>query len=121
MCNLLFGIVDVFSFILIVLPLYPNPVDGYIYSVNLLSYNQITKLNLMVYWTEFILLIVVGIIKILLTQLKIEKWQKPVTVISMGLGILTVLFLAMAGEPYAITMVFLLLIVKAVLIYRMNG
>ena len=29
-CNLLTGIVDLFSFILIVLPLYPNPINGYI-------------------------------------------------------------------------------------------
>lgn len=34
MCNFLIGIVDVLAFMLIVLPLYPNPVDEYKYSVN---------------------------------------------------------------------------------------
>ena len=30
MCDLLYGIVDLFSFVLIILPLYPNTIDGYI-------------------------------------------------------------------------------------------
>ena len=40
MGNMLFGIVDVFSFIMIILPLYPNQIDNYIYSVNLFHYTQ---------------------------------------------------------------------------------
>ena len=40
LCDLLTGIVDLFSFILIVLPLYPNPINGYIYSVNLFAYTE---------------------------------------------------------------------------------
>ena len=34
-CDLLFGIIDVFACLLILLPLYPNMINGYIYSVNL--------------------------------------------------------------------------------------
>ena len=34
-CDLLLGFVDLFSLMLIFLPLYPKPVNGYIYSVNL--------------------------------------------------------------------------------------
>ena len=37
-CDLLLGFVDLFSLMLIFLPLYPNPVNGYIYSVNLFVY-----------------------------------------------------------------------------------
>ena len=112
MCDLLFGIVDLLSFTLIVLPLYPNPIDGYIFSVNLFTYTETTFFNLMVYWIMFIALIVAGVIKILLTQLKIEKGQKVVTSCSMVFSILTILFLAMIREVYAITVEFLLLIIK---------
>ena len=45
MCNLLLGIVDLFSFVLIVLPLYPNPVNGYIYAVNLFNYTETTSFD----------------------------------------------------------------------------
>lgn len=118
MCDLLFGIADLFSIMLIVLPLYPNPIDGYIYAVNLFVYVETTPFNRMVYWILFMALIVAGIVKVVLTQCKIRKGQKIVTMGSMGLSILTVLFLAMAGEPYAITVSFLLLLIKGGLHFK---
>lgn len=118
MCNLLLGIVDLFSFVLIVLPLYPNPVNGYIYAVNLFNYTEITSFNKLIYWIMFLSLIVVGAVKIVLTQCKIEKGQNIVTGCSMILSILTVLFLAMAKEAYAITLVFILLIIKGMLLFK---
>lgn len=118
MCNLLLGIVDLFSFMLIVLPLYPNPVNGYIYAVNLFNYTETTSFNKLIYWIMFLSLIVVGAVKIVLTQCKIEKGQNIVTGCSMILSILTVLFLAMAREAYAITLVFILLIIKGMLLFK---
>lgn len=44
-CDLLFGIVDLMNITLIILPLYPNLIDGYIYSVNLFAYTQTTSFN----------------------------------------------------------------------------
>ncbi|MGN0427280.1 MAG: helix-turn-helix domain-containing protein [Agathobacter sp.] len=118
MCDLLFGIVDVLSFTLIILPLYPNPIDGYIYSVNLFAYTETTAFNRLIFWMMFIALIVVGAVKMLLTQFKIEKGQKIMTGSSMVLSILTVLFLAMTREAYAITVAFLLLVIKGMLLLK---
>lgn len=117
-CDLLFGIVDVFSFMLIILPLYPNPINGYIYSVNLFSYTETSAFNLFVYWIMFTALIISGAIKVILTQTRVEKGQKLLTVISMGLSILTVLFLAMTRDAYPITVAFLLLIIKGILLLK---
>lgn len=117
-CDLLFGIVDVFSFMLIILPLYSNPINGYIYSVNLFSYTETSAFNLFVYWIMFTALIISGAIKVILTQTRVEKGQKLLTVISMGLSILTVLFLAMTRDAYAITVAFLLLIIKGILLLK---
>ena len=117
-CDLLFGIVDVFSFMLIILPLYPNPINGYIYSVNLFSYTETSAFNLFVYWIMFTALIISGAINVILTQTRFEKGQKLLTVISMGLSILTVLFLAMTRDAYAITVTFLLLIIKGILLLK---
>ena len=50
MCDLIFGIVDLFSFLLVVLPLYPKSIDEYIYAVNLLAYTQTTLFNILTYW-----------------------------------------------------------------------
>ena len=66
----------------------------------------------------FLALMLIGAVKILVTQLKIEKVQKIVTGCSIGLSIVTVLFLAMTREAYAITVVFLLLVIKGILLLK---
>ena len=118
MCSLLFGIVDFFSFMLIVLPLYPNPINGYIYSVNLFSYTDTAFFNIILYWVSYLALIVMGITKIALTQLKTERGQSIITSLSLGLSILTVLYLGMAREAYAITVAFMLLLIKGILLLK---
>ena len=118
MYNFLFGILDICSFILIVLPFYPNMVNGFVYSVNLFSYTQTTMLNRLLYWIMFIALVIIGIIKLLLTKFGIERCNNMMTVVSMVINILSVLFLAMTRETYAVIVVFLLLVIKGVLILK---
>ena len=117
-CDLLFGIVDLFSLILIILPLYPNTIDGYVYSVNLLNYTQVAELNKIIYWIMFVLLVIVGILKVLLTRLKVEKGNKILVEISIVISILMVLFLALTREVYAVVVAFLLLMVKGILFLK---
>lgn len=117
-CNLLLGIVDVLSVMLIILPLYPKPVGGYIYSVNLFEYMESASVIKMIYWILFLALIVVGGVKIALTQLNIEKGQIIVTRCSMGLSIATVLYLGMCKEPYGVMVIFILLTIKGILILK---
>ena len=118
MCDLLFGIVDICFFLLIVLPLYPNTVDGYIYSVPLFAYTEITAWIRGIYWVLFFTLLLLGIIKIIRTKYKAEKNNKIWTDISIGLHILLVLFLAMTRESYAIMLAFLLFILKGILLLK---
>ena len=117
-CDLLFGFVDLFSLMLIFLPLYPKPVNGYIYSVNLFGYVDSNAFIIRIYWALFISLTITGIVKILMAYFKLEKGKKAVTFISVGLSIIAVLFLAMVREPYATTVTFLLLLIKGILLYK---
>ena len=118
LCDLLTGIVDLISFILIVLPLYPNPINGYIYSVNLFAYTETTSFNRMLYWIMFLALVLVGAVKIIITQFELNKGQKIVTAFSIVLSILAVLFLAMTREAYAVTIAFFLFVVKGILLFK---
>lgn len=117
-CDLLTGLVDLFSFILIVLPLYPNPINGYIYSVNLFNYTETTSFNRLLYWIMFLALVLVGTVKIFITQFELNKGQKIVTDISIVLSIMTILFLALTREAYAITVAFFLFVVKGILLFK---
>ena len=118
MCELLFGIVDICYFLLIVLPLYPNTINGFVYSVNLIAYKETTVLNLWIYWIMFLILIAAGVLKIIFMQLEVEKWQNLITGFSMGVNILAVLFLALAREAYVVSMAFLLMVIKGILILK---
>ena len=117
-CDLLLGFLDVFSLMLIFLPLYPKPVNGYIYSVNLFRYVDSNTFIIRIYWALFISLTIIGIVKILMVYFKFEQGKKIITSLSTGLSIIAVLFLAMAREPYAITVTFLLLLIKGILLYK---
>lgn len=119
-CDMLLGLLDVSSFILIVLPLYPNMVNGIIYSVNLFGYTQNTSFNRILYWIMFVSLIALGGIKLLLVRFKNERCNKFVTGASIGLSIFLVILLALAREAYAVVVVFLLLIIKGMLIFKGN-
>ncbi len=118
MCDLLFGIVDLFSFILIVLPLYPNTIDDFVYSVNLLNYTQTTLVNKTIYWIMFISLATLGIAKVILTKINAEKSNKILMGFSMIISIVLVLFLALTREAYAVVVVFLLLLIKGTIFLK---
>ena len=117
-CDFVFGMIDIVSFILIVLPLYPNEVEGYIYSVNLLTYTTETGGIHFIYWVMFTTLILAGIVKVVLIKANIQKNRKIVTNFSVVLNILIVIVLALTRQAYAIILAFLLLIAKGSLLLK---
>lgn len=118
--DLLFGMVDMLSILLIVLPLYPRTVDGYVYSVNLFEYTETSAMNRFLYWFLFIGLIILGVWKVFLVQVKSGKHQKMMRECSLLISITAVIVLALAGETYAVTVVFLLLLIKGVVLFKSN-
>ena len=117
-CELLFGAVDLFYVLLIFLPLYPDTVNGFIYSVSLLNYTEISSFNKTIYWVMFLALLLIGAIKIMFIKIRKEKVNKAVTVVSVFLNILIVLLFATTREVYALILVFLFLIIKGLLIFK---
>ncbi len=95
-----------------------KPSNGYSYAVNLFGYVDNDANIITTYWVLFVSLTIVGIVKILMAYFKFEKAKKAVDSLSIGLSVIAVLFLSMAKEPYAITVAFLLLLVKGVLLYK---
>jgi transcriptional regulator with XRE-family HTH domain len=117
LCDQLLGGADLLAVVLMILPLYPKTVEGFVYSVNLFQYVETSEFNRLIYWGLFLGLVVLGIIKLVITQLGAGKGQKTVTCTSMAAGMAAVIFLALAREAYAVTAAFLLLALKAVLWY----
>lgn len=117
-CGLLAGICDLFHFLLAALPLYPKTVGGYVYSVNLFAYTEVSAFNRSVYLAMFLLLGVTGAVRILLNISGKNSMQKTAETVSLMLSAVAVVVLALAGETYAVALVFLLLLVKGLLMVR---
>ena len=100
------------------MPLYPKHVDGYVFSVNLLLYKETSAVSILIYCILLGILILSGIIKILMTELKPEKDQRVITIISMLIGTLMILLLAVTREAYAVTVAFILFIIKGMLLLK---
>lgn len=111
-CELLTGILDIFSFLLIILPLYPRHIGNYISAISLFGYSETTVFNQNVYWGIFTALMILGMIKIVMLQLKAVKGKKVLQISSMVINIVAVMFLALTRETYATVLIFLLFLMK---------
>lgn len=117
-CDLLFAFSDLLTFLLFVLPLYPNTVNGFVYSVNLFEFSESSPITKCVYCVLFGALILSGIVKLILTKVKAEKLNILLASISAVLNILAVNFLAVTRAVYAVVLAFLLLVIKGVILLR---
>ena len=113
----LIGAADVFSLILIILPLYPKQLGDRVYSVFLFDHTDASPFILGLHWGLFAVLFLIGLAQIVITKLEKENFQKTATISSVIIGIITVLFLALTREPYATAAAFLLLTVKGALLF----
>lgn len=116
--SLLIGIIDVMAIIFIFLPLYGKTEGGYIYSVNLLSFTETTKINLIIYWCIFISVIGIGIYKLIAIRFDRVLWNNIATRSSMILSSIAIFFFAAAREPYATALLFLFFILKIFLLMK---
>ena len=118
MLDLLIGIADIMSIMLILLPLYPKKAGGYITSAALFDYIHTSFAVSCVCWGLYAALIIIGTAKVIMNYKNIEKGRNTVTAASFTLSIIAVLFLTMARIPYAVTTAFLLLITKGIMVLK---
>ena len=116
----LFGMADLFSLLMILLPLYPKTIDGFVYSVNLWMYTETAVYNRVIYWILFLALAGCGAWKLFQVQrnLETEKKKRTVTGVSFGLSIATVFYLVLAREAYAAVLAVLLMLFKGFLAFK---
>ena len=117
-CSLLLGVIDLFSVFLIILPLYGNQSEGIITPVTLFSYSDTAALNRTVFWVLSLSLILTGMMKVYCSLTGKESAKKPLTVMSILVGIISVLYYGIAREPYALFVSFSLLAVKTFLLFE---
>ena len=117
--DMLAGCADMMCLLLILLPLYPEKVSDSFSAVSLFEFAQKSFAPACICFALFFLLMAAGTAKLIMNRRHIEKGRNTLTVVSFVLSIVAVLFLTAARLPYAVTVMFLLFIVKGVLVYMM--
>ena len=117
--DMLAGFADIMCVLPLLLPLYPEKVSDSFSAVSLFEFAQKSFVPACICFALFVLLMVAGTAKLIMNRRHIEKGRNTLTVVSFVLSIVSVLFLTAARLPYAVTVMFLLFIVKGVLVYMM--
>lgn len=117
--RLFFGLVDLFSFIMILLPLYPKEIDGYIYAVSLFSYGDAAFEGVVIHWILFISLMAVGAWQVFSAKYKSGGTGTWVLDFSIGIGVFSVIFLTISRVTYGATLAFLMLVIKCILMVKL--
>ena len=118
MCGRMMGLADLLAVVLAVFPLYPFESGGQVCSVSLLAHAQTGALNRGVYGALILALIACGIARLLPTKTGSEARSRRLTNLSMALGVLAALVLAVGREAYAASAAVVLLTVKGLLLIR---
>lgn len=118
--GMLLGVVDLLFALLIMLPLYPKSIDGYVYSVNLLMYGEVSPVNIAVYLALFAVLIIMGMIKLFTTKHYHEKNSRLISGLSMIINAMIIILLMVSKVVYATVFAFILLLVKGALMLYNN-
>lgn len=120
-CDLWFGIVDLFSVLLMVLPLYPNQNNGFVFSVNLFHYTQTTLLNQIICWVLIGVLLVFGVLKIVLQKPRGKRGGRLLLEASIITNVLLVLVFCFTRIVYGGVVAFFLLLTKGVILIKRAG
>lgn len=114
------ALLDVAALALVLLPLYGKTIDGYIYSAMLWAPPDIVLPVRLCYWGVALGLATIGLLA--LHALHQAQWERARRLKRVGLivsGVAVPFFIA-TGEPYAATLMFVLLLAKGILLYKHN-
>lgn len=114
------SMIDVSSFMLIILPLYPKAVGGYVYSISLIDYAETGKQYLFLYWTIYLALIIIGIASLILLKYQKEKSAQILSDISIGCDVMGLVFMVVCRETYAAVFLVIMLAVKIMMKDRIH-
>ena len=107
----LYAFIDFLHLALIVLPIYPKEIDGFIYCVNLWHYDSLATYNQYMYWFLFYLFVIHSLLECIFKK-------KVIQYVSYVLSIITIFYLVLTREVYACIIVVIITILKTILLFN---
>lgn len=118
LCSLISAFSELLFLIPMLLPLYPDSADGFIYCVALMNYTETSELNILIYWLAFSLFIVSGFVRLIFIKADKGRLCEISEKLSVALNALAVIVLALTREVYALIVVFCILALKSVILFK---
>ena len=116
--NLIYGLLDIISVLFIFLPLYAYRTENFVYSVSLISTNDISNIIKVSYIVILSILSLIGIAELIMNFVDNKKIQRIVNVISLIVEIISILFFAISRQTYLTAIIFIILIIKIAVIIK---
>ena len=116
--NLIYGLLDIISILFIFLPLYAQKTESFVYSVSLMSTNDISNIIKISYIVILSILSLIGIAELILNFIDNRRTQRIVNIISLIVESISILFFAMSRQTYLTAIIFIILIIKITVIIK---
>jgi transcriptional regulator with XRE-family HTH domain len=116
--NLTYGLLDIISVLFIFLPLYAQKAENFVYSVSLISTNDISNIIKISYIGILSILSLIGIAELVLNFIDNKKIQRIVNSISLMVETFAILFFAISRQTYLTAIIFIILIIKIAVIIK---
>ena len=116
--NLIYGLLDIISNLFIFLPLYAQKTESFVYSVSLMSTNDISNIIKISYIVILSTLSLIGIAELILNFIDNRRTQRIVNIISLIVESISILFFAMSRQTYLTAIIFIILIIKITVIIK---
>ena len=120
-CDVLFGTVDLIGILLALLPLYSRQMDNSVIAVNLWNFKPENNWISIICWVLIVAFVLLGIVKIVLNYMHIDKGKDIITISSVLISMIAVLYFSMIRETYCVVIVFLQLMIKGGLFFYAIG
>jgi len=116
--NLIYGLLDIISILFVFLPLYAQATEKFVYSVSLISTNDISGVIKISYIVILSVLSLIGVAELVLNFIDNKKIQRILNTMSLIIQTISILFFAISRQTYLTAIIFIILIIKILVIIK---
>ncbi len=116
--DMVFGLLDVGTALLLLLPLFGQTAEDTVYTVSLLALTKISDLLKIAYITAIGIAILLGLLTLALQNCRHALWVRCKSALSLAVNAASALLFIVSRQPYAATILFIYLVIKAVLMIK---
>lgn len=116
--DLVYGLLDLCSAMLLFLPFFAERTDQFVQSVSLVALGSVQLYLKTTYLIVVIAMTLMGIVRLALQNCQVMIWQKSKMPLSLSFGAVLALLFMISAQPYAAVFAFVLLAIKALLLIK---